>query len=101
LAVKIVTRALFSRSERKGEWQEFYESGRLKAVGRYKGIHETHHVAWPKPSGLGGPGVFTPGDLSEEHLKDELWKYYDEQGRQVKEEYYYKGMMVSEETWEY
>jgi antitoxin component YwqK of YwqJK toxin-antitoxin module len=86
----------YSHSERSGEWKEYHENGQVKAIGCYKGIHEINSTHIPKKM----DGVFIPGDYFEEYLKDKYWKYYNEKGELIKEEYYFKGMLCDVKTYE-
>lgn len=95
-----VTKA-HSHSEKAGLWQEFFENGALKSSGHYKGIHETTHIVHPKPVYKNGAGVFTPGDYTEDYLKDKQWSYYNEQGQLIKEEFYYNGSLTDQEIYQY
>jgi antitoxin component YwqK of YwqJK toxin-antitoxin module len=82
-----------SHSNRVGVWKEYYENGKLRASGSYNGIHETNFMKIPKPTGEMGPGVFIPGDYSEEYMKDKNWNYYNEKGELIREEFYFQGVL--------
>lgn len=82
-----------NHSERIGLWKEYYPSGIIKSAGKYKGIHETNYTCHSLNEKPGTQNVFTPGDYSEEYLKDSKWNYYNEQGVLIKEEFYFEGML--------
>jgi antitoxin component YwqK of YwqJK toxin-antitoxin module len=97
---KVITKA-HSILMRDGEWREYFENGQLSAVGAYKGVHETYSMTWPKDYGKkDGPPYFVPGGYSEEHLKDKTWKYYNENGDLISEEYYVNGDLADIKTYE-
>jgi uncharacterized protein len=93
---KIVTKAS-SHSDRTGSWKEFHENGQLKSIGIYKGIHETNEIHFHKPKN----GEWTPGEYSEEYMKDKLWVYYDDEGRVIKEEFYLNGVLADIKTYDH
>ena len=96
---KVKTKA-YGHSLKVGDWKEYYENGILKSIGvYYKGIHETYGSHNPKQTN-DGVGIFTPGDYSEEYLKDKGWKYYNDKGQLIKEEYYYNGVITNIHTYE-
>ncbi len=86
---------------RVGEWKEYYENGQIKACGVYNGIHETYGATYPKDYGTKQfVTYFVPGDYREEYLKDKSWKYYNESGQLIREEYYFNGVLADVEIHE-
>jgi antitoxin component YwqK of YwqJK toxin-antitoxin module len=76
-----------------GIWKEYYESGNLKTVGSYySGVHETQNV-----NTIVGT-KFKSLSLGCQYLKHKEWKCYDENGNHIRTEYYFKGILIGEET---
>ena len=91
----------YSHIGRSGIWKEYYSNGNLKTRGSYKGIHETYYTYETVRKYPSGAGVFQPGDYSEEHVKDAHWQYFDESGRLIKEELYFKGWVAELTSYSY
>lgn len=80
---------------RTGEWKEYHENGQLKSIGTYKGIHETLIIEWPKDyEKKTGMDRWVPGTYTEDYLKDNTWKYYNDSGQLIRVEFYFKGMLA-------
>jgi hypothetical protein len=76
-----------------GVWKEYYENGVLKTYGVYYfGLHETRNI-----NAIEGRTT-KAGTSGCEYLKHKDWNYYDEKGKLIRTEYYYKGILVGEET---
>lgn len=89
---KQIYKADLHPSLRTGTWREFWENGRPKSSGEYyPGVHQVSYGALPDPS---KNGVFSPGGLSHDYLKDGEWKYYNENGKLNRLEFYFKGKLV-------
>jgi antitoxin component YwqK of YwqJK toxin-antitoxin module len=76
-----------------GIWKEYYENGVLKTFGvYYLGLHETRNV-------MAIEGTEVKATTSSPiYLKHKEWNCYDEMGKLIRTEYYYKGILVGEET---
>lgn len=77
-----------------GIWKEYHENGVLSAKGIYKGIHEVYSQIKLEDNSKDYLGTFYAGDYSEDYLKNELWEYFDEVGKLLKEETYKNGFLV-------
>jgi len=88
-----IYKAELNPSIKVGTWKEYWDNGQLKSSGQYyKGVHQTNYSSLPNPKSY---GVFTPGGLTDEYLKDGEWKHYNEKGELISIEFYLKGSLVS------
>ena len=77
------------------------KTGRLRHVEAIKEFMKTYESIYPKDYGTKmGVGYFVPGDYREEYLKDKLWKYYNEAGQLIREEYYLNGVLADVDIYE-
>jgi|GEM_PF-4136824 len=93
-----VVRERYENGYRKGEFKSFYQTGQLAAVGHYKVLFK---------SSIDTIVTFDPETYEEKvcvkgkrkSVKHGSWKYYTEQGRLQKEEFYRRGKLRRTKTY--
>jgi len=79
-------------SIRAGNWVEYYKNGQLKSIGEYYPIEFTISFSEVISDSSGNFKYST--SYSPYYFKDKTWKYYNECGELIKEEYYEKMRQV-------
>jgi len=89
--------------QRCGPWFTFYENGQLESEGKY--LPNVFMIDYPTKDSAGIAVIvrrsgfednqYTMGIRCSTYLKDGTWKYYNENGKEIGEEYYDGGFLKS------
>lgn len=91
--------AEFNPSLRVGVWKEYYENGKLKSDGEYYlGVQERYTYEFIDDES-GEAECLIYALIGTDYLKDKGWRYYNNNAKLVKTEYYKKGVLVGEEVY--
>ncbi|GIV28866.1 MAG: hypothetical protein KatS3mg035_2219 [Bacteroidia bacterium] len=110
---------MYNKGMKTGEWKEYFSNGQLKSVGEYEDsililfpdydvrrifianrkfqkidsipLIESSEDSLLRSFHLNRSNVFYPYNL---YFKTGIWRYYDEKGKLIKEEYYEKGKLI-------